>query len=443
MNDVPADPGLARRGISRSTAFALVTFAFVVTMLGATLPTPVYPLYQQQFHLGDTMLTVIYATYAAGVIIALVLFGPLSDQVGRRRMLLAGLGLSAASAVAFLVAGDISTLLAGRALAGLAAGIVTGTATAALLDLAPAHRPGRASLVAAAANVGGLGVGPLLAGGLAAYAPLPTRLCFLVHLLLVAAAAVGVAVMPEPRRTGGRVRLRLQRVRVPAAMLPTFVRAAAPGFAGFAVLGLFTAVAAPLLGVVMHQTNPLLTGVLACAGFAASLVGQLLSTAMTERRGLLSGCAVLVVAAALVAASLAVESLPLLVGAAVAAGIGQGTSFRAGLAMVTSRSPAGQRAAVASAYFTTAYVALSIPVVGVGAGAERFGWATSAMTFAAVVGLLPLVALIGLARDRRPGSPPLSAPAPPPLPTAVAPAEPPPTQPAVQPTIRPAVPAVT
>jgi MFS family permease len=386
----------------RSTAFALVTFAFTVTMLGTTMPTPLYPLYQDQFRFGNLMFTVIYATYAAGVIAALLLFGSLSDQIGRRRVLLLGLRLSAASALAFLVADNVVTLLAGRAMSGLGAGIITGTATAALVDLVPGNRPGRASLVAAAANMGGLGLGPLLAGSLAQFAPEPSRLCFLVNLALIAAALIGIEVMPEPRRFETKVRLRPQRLRIPAEIRSTFVRAAVPGFAGFAVLGLFTAISGALLAIVVQQTNYFLSGLLAFVGFAASLVGQAISTTMSERRGLLSGCAVLVVAMALVATSLAVASLPLLVAAAVAAGIGQGTSFRAGLAMVTASSPTGQRAAVASSYFVTVYVALSIPVIGVGAGAQSFGWTRSAIVFAAVVGLFPLAAFVGLARRERP-----------------------------------------
>jgi MFS family permease len=387
------------RPLSRAAASALVTFAFVTTMVGATLPTPVYPLYQDRFRLDELTLTVVYAVYAAGVITALVFLGPLSDQVGRRRMLLLGLGLSAAGAVTFLVAADLPTLIVGRLLSGLAAGTVTGAATAALLDLAHPDRPGRASLIAAAANMGGLGLGPLLAGGLAEYAPHPLRLSFLVHLGLVAAALLGVRLLPATRPARGTVRPRLQPVRVPAGTRATFIRATAPGFAGFAVLGLFTAVSGNLLGAVAHGTNHLVTGLVAAVGFAAALVGQVISTGTTPHRALRSGCVVLLAASALVAAGLTTRSPALLVVAAVAAGAGLGLSFRAGLAVVTADCPAGQRAAVASAYFTTVYIALSVPVIGVGAGAQRVGWATAATAFAVVVGLLPLAALLALGRD--------------------------------------------
>jgi MFS family permease len=392
--------------VRRSTAFRLVAFAFMVTMMGTTLPTPLYPLYQDRFGFGSVMVTVVYAVYALGVIGALLLFGSLSDQIGRRWVLLPGLLLSAASAVEFLAtgsaawhgAGGVVTIFAGRVLSGLSAGVFTGTATAALVDLGSKEHPARASLVAAAVNMGGLGLGPLLSGTLVEYGPQPLRLCFAIDLALIAIATIGILRMPEPNRPDGPVRLRVQRLHVPPEIRGTFIQAAAPGFAGFAVLGLFTAISGTLLGQVLHQTNHAVIGLVAFCGFAASLVGQAISATMPERRAMGCGCAVLLLAMGLVAASLAAASLPLLIGAAVTSGIGQGISFRAGLAMVTGTSPPGQRAAVASSFFMTLYIALSIPVIGVGAAAQSFGWVRAGIAFAVLVGLLPLVALISLLR---------------------------------------------
>jgi MFS family permease len=98
--------GPRRRAVAgRRLAFTLVAYAFAVTMLGTTLPTPLYPIYQARMGFSELIVTVIFAVYAAGVIAALVLVGSWSDRVGRRPMLLAGLALSAASAVAFLIGG--------------------------------------------------------------------------------------------------------------------------------------------------------------------------------------------------------------------------------------------------------------------------------------------------------------------------------------------------
>jgi MFS family permease len=150
-----ADVAHRRPVVARPLAFWLVAVAFAVTMFGTTLPTPLYVLYQEELGFGEQMITVIFAVYAAGVLAALLLFGRASDQLGRRRMLLVGLACAALSTVAFLLDQGLALLIVGRLLSGLSAGIFTGTATAALVDLAGAGRGRRATLVATAFNVGG------------------------------------------------------------------------------------------------------------------------------------------------------------------------------------------------------------------------------------------------------------------------------------------------
>jgi len=162
--------------VSRGAAFAALAFTFAVVMLGTTMPTPMYPLYQAKLGFSVEMLTVIYAVYAVGVLAALLGLGRWSDTLGRRPMLVAGLGFAIASGVFFLASGGIWQLLVGRLLSGVSAGIFTGTATAAVIELAPAHWKHRASYVATGVNIVGLGLGPLLAGLAVQYLPWPLHL---------------------------------------------------------------------------------------------------------------------------------------------------------------------------------------------------------------------------------------------------------------------------
>jgi MFS family permease len=124
-------------------------------MLGTTLPTPMYALYAERMHFAVLTTTVIYATYAGGVLFALLAFGRWSDAVGRRPILAAGLVAALASAVVFLTADSVPQLLVGRVLSGLSAGLFTGTATAAVIEAAPPKWRGRAAAVATVANIGG------------------------------------------------------------------------------------------------------------------------------------------------------------------------------------------------------------------------------------------------------------------------------------------------
>jgi MFS family permease len=395
---------LGRKAGSAATAGALA-----VGMMGTTLPTPLYALYRQRFGFSELTITVIFAAYAAGVITSLVLLGRLSDQIGRRRMLLAALGLSVLSACVFLLADDLPLLLTGRIISGLSAGIFTGTATATLVDLARPDRRGRATRVAAVANMGGLGLGVLLAGALSQWAGSPLRLIFWVDLALLIAAAIGTWAMTEPVTSTSRPRLRPHLPRIPADVRPVFVRAALAGFAGFAVLGLFTAVAPDFLGQDLGVTNRAAVGLVVASVFAASTAGQATLARLPEGLALPAGSVGLIASMTLLALSLSVSSLTLLVLACVTAGLGQGLSFGAGLAALNSRSPAAQRAEVASSFFVVAYIAISIPVIGEGALAQAIGLRPAGLAFAAVVAAVATSALTLLRRGRRNGVRPARA----------------------------------
>jgi MFS family permease len=138
---------------------------------GATLPTPLYPLYRFAFGFGGVTLTLIYAVYVLGNLVALLFFGRLSDQIGRRPATLPAIGVGIVSTLAFLLADGTVWLFAARILSGFATGLAAGAATAWLAELQPQGDKAVAASIASAANFAGLAVAPLLAGTLAQLAP--------------------------------------------------------------------------------------------------------------------------------------------------------------------------------------------------------------------------------------------------------------------------------
>lgn len=387
-------------------AFAATAYAFVATMLGTTLPTPLYPSYEKQLHFGALTVTIVFATYAVGVLTALLAFGRASDTVGRRPTLLAGLAAALLSSAVFLVAAPVhahgaglTLLLAGRFLSGLSAGVFTGTATAALTDFAGEHRT-RATVVAAVANIGGLGLGPLVAGALARTAPRPLTTPYALHAVLIALALAVVLRIPEPVEVRRPRRLTAQRLGVPVSLRTIFVSAGTAGFAGFAVLGFFTAITPATLGLLGHH-DPLLTGVVVFVVFAASALGQLVSIRVAPRWTLLGGTGLLALGTAVIGFGIGAESLAVLVAGGVTAGLGQGCSFRSALGAIVAASPGEQRAALSSSFFAVCYVGISLPVVGIGAATDAFGLRRTAVIFAGAIALLGTAALGSLIRTAR------------------------------------------
>lgn len=375
-------------------ALVLLAYAFAAVMAGTTLPTPVYALYGEHMHFAVFTTTVIFSTYAVAVLAALLVLGRWSDAVGRRPLLFAAIGFAIASAAAFLVADDVALLLVGRVFSGLSAGIITGTATAAIVESVPEAQRDRAAVVATIANIGGLSAGPALAGLLVQYAPHPLVLPYAVHVGLMVLAAVAILFVPETSSKSGRIGF--QRLAVPAVVRPVFVTAATAAFAGFTVTGLFMAVVPSFLSDVVGTANHAVAGGVASSIFVASAIAQVCARKMPAQRAVALGCGVLALGMVVLAAAVHVSSLALLLAAGVVAGVGQGISFSRGLAAVVEGTPPERRAEVSSTYFVVAYVAISLPVVGAGVAAQRWGLQTAGTGFAIAVAALSVLCLIAI-----------------------------------------------
>jgi MFS family permease len=387
-----------RAVVSRNTGFGLVAYAFLVTMIGTTLPTPLYPLFEQRYSFGELMVTVIFAVYAFGVIAGLLLFGNLSDEIGRKPVLLTGLAFSAISAFLFVFAGSLAPIFVGRVVSGFSAGVFTGTATAMLVDLAPGGRRRMASLVAVVVTFGGLGLGTLLSGLLADYARSPLRLPFIVDLVLLVPAVLGLLVTPETVQRQA-LRLRLQRLSVPPEVRGVFIRGATAGFGAFAVAGVFSSVAPAFLGAILGRTSHALAGAIVFILFSASTVGQLLVSRLSDRRALILGCALLAGGVGLLALALWIESLAALIASASVVGVGQGLVTGAGLAAINQRAPIERRGETASSFFVVMYVGLSLPVIGVGVAANAWSLRGAGIAFSAAVAVLVVAVLVSLSRS--------------------------------------------
>ncbi|MGW5636219.1 MFS transporter [Streptomyces sp. NPDC003832] len=373
---------------------------FAVCMAGTTLPTPLYGLYQEKFGFSELTVTVVYSVYAFGVIGVLLFAGNASDAVGRRPVLWWGLACAAASAVCFLCATALGWLYAGRLLSGLSAGLFTGAASAYVIELAPRGSP-RATFVATAANMGGLGCGPLLAGVLAQYADWPLYLPFVVHLALVVVSAAVLTLLPETVRERRPLStVRPQRPALPPRVRAVFGPAAVASFVGFALFGVFTSVSPSFLAHSLDVRNHAVSGLVVALAFFSSTAGQLAVGRFGVTRSLPLGCTALLAGLALLAGALRWDLLALVVLSAIVGGAGQGLSFRAALSAVAQASEADRRAAVISALFVVAYTGISVPVIGVGLLVEPIGLEGAGLVFIACMALL--VSAAGVYLMRRP-----------------------------------------
>jgi MFS family permease len=390
--------------------FYAVAFAFLAVMAFSTVPSPLYGLYQARDGFSSFLITIIYAAYAVGVIAALLLAGHISDWHGRRRVLLPAIAVSILSAIVFLVWRDLPGLLAARVINGLSVGVVAATATAYLAELhagsRPDESPRRAQLIATGVNVGGLGLGPIVAGFLAQWVGAPLTVPYVVFLVALSVALVAVALAPETReRLDPLPAYRVQRISVPAEARGAFAAASAGAFLAFGALGLFTGLAATFLVGTLHETSHALAGVTVFVMFGAGVVAQTISMSWAPRTTLAAGIALMIGGMALVvlAAWLATPSLAVFIAGGAVMGGGAGAVFKGSVATVIAISPAETRAEALAGLFLVGYVGLSVPVVGAGIALQFTSPKNTLLGFAIVEGVAMLAAaprLLGAGRTR-------------------------------------------
>lgn len=384
----------------KKMSFISVIYAFLVVMMGTTIPTPLYPIYSAVYDLSPLLITIIYAVYAVGVISGLLIFGDLSDRVGRRYILIPGVILSIFSALLFLVSNNLFLLFLGRVVSGFSAGLFMTTATITLINLAPENKKNEASIIASLINMLGLGLGPLLSGVFAEYLPYSIRLIFVVDFLMLIPAIIGILVMVEPVLNKRDFKINIQKLSVPLEMRYIFIFAIIPVFSGFSMLGLFTSISPNFLSDILGINNKMIMGSLVFLIFFSATIGQLLFKSVSDFKILIMGSFTLVLGGIFVCLSLIFYSLLLLVIGAIVSGIGQAFSFRGGLSLINSEAPKDKHSEITSTFFTIAYIGLSIPVIGLGLLGKWLGIQMAGIIFSVIIIFLSFVALLFLVIKR-------------------------------------------
>ncbi|MGZ0149972.1 MFS transporter [Kribbella sp. WER1] len=384
---------------AHAPGFWVIAAAFLTTMAFSTIPTPLYAIYQQRDGFPTSVITVIFASYAVGVMASLYLAGHVSDWLGRRRVALVAVLAEALSAAIFLLWPAVPGLLLARFICGVGVGVLTATATAHLSELRQIARPGedpsRSALISSMVNLGGLAFGPLIGGLLAEYVDAPLQRPYEIFLVLLLLSAVGIALVPETvERLEERPAYRPQRVSLPSSARPLFFASAIGAFAAFAIFGLFTSLAPTFLAGVLHHTSRLLAGVVTFAVFIAGAASQVVFVRMSRPRQLRLGLVAMSVGLVGVAVGGLLPNLWLFVVGGVVAGAGVGLVFRGAVATAASLADPSSRGEVLAALFLIAYAGLAIPVLAIGLGIALLPAQVALLIFSALILVLVNAAVL-------------------------------------------------
>jgi MFS family permease len=390
----------SRRTLSPPLAYGLVASVVGLALFASITPSPLYGTYRELWGFSPLVLTLVYATYAFGVLTTLILAGRLSDEVGRRPVLVVSLGTLMFTTVVFMAAGSVEWLFVARALQGLATGLALGAASAAMLDLHPRRDPAAVGLANGVLSAGGLGLGMLASSALVELLPAPRVLPYVLLLVLFAIAFAGALLLPEPVAERTRPRLTPQRPSVPPPARRAFLLAALAVISSWSIGGVFFSLGPQLSAELFGSTDHLVAGIGVFVLAGAGSLAQLAFGRSVPWVGAAGGSVALALGMALLVVAVAAGSPALYVAGSLIGGAGFGVAFLGALRALSAVIPPDHRAAVMSAFYVVAYGALSLPAILAGLLVTPLGLDATFEWFGGAVAVLALVVAFEAWRTR-------------------------------------------
>lgn len=381
---------LGRRGTFWSAASVL---ALCLWASGA--PSVLYPLYAQQWGLTPAITTAVFGTYPLALIVMLLVFGGVSDVIGRRRAMMLGIALIAVSAIVFAVAPNVGFLFVGRVLQGAGTGLALGAASAALVENNVSRNPRFASSLATVSTSTGLTLALVVSGFLAQLAPLPLVWSYLVLFVLAGATVAALAATPDDRAERA-ARWRPQSLRVPTGIRRVFVIATLSVSIAYCVGAIFLSLGAQMVRQFGQTTDMIVVGcLLGCSSLAIGVTALLLARVPAHVAVWVGGILSLA-SLGVMAVVAATGSIGLFLVWCVVGGVAYSFAFTGGLGLINRAAPAHHRGATLSLLYLFAYLLQALTAIGAGAVATALGLGPAVDIMAPALGVL-CVALLVLA----------------------------------------------
>lgn len=383
---------------ARNTAFFLQASIVVSFLAGSSAPTPLYAVYQAAWGFSPITITLVFGVYALAVLAALLVFGSLSDYVGRRPVLFVAALLQTLTMVVFATANGVGALMTARIIQGLATGAAMSAVGAGMVDIDRA----RGATANAVGPMIGSATGGIVSGLLVEYLPAPTVLVYALLGVVFLVQAFCVLAMGEtaPRRHGALASLR-PRFELPARLRRPMLLAAPAIIGTWALVGFYASLGPTLLRLVAGSSSRLLGG-LALFTLASSGALSIFFTRTLSPAGLMKfGAATLSAGIAVTLAGVAVDSLPGFFIGTTIAGAGFGAAFQGAVRSVVPLAAPHERAGVLSVLYVIAYLAMGLPAVLAGLSVVYGGgMIATANEYGAAVMLLSGLALVGAVMPR-------------------------------------------
>jgi len=383
------------------TPAAMTVFSFAGAMLiaaSSSAVTPLYHLYQASMHLTPFWITIVFSSYVASLLTALLTVGGLSDYVGRRPVILAALLLNASAMILFSEAQGVGQLILARMVQGLSVGVGTTALGAAILDTNRARGPLLNSVTAFL----GMTAGSLGAAALITFASDPLHRVYEVLLALTGLMIALLYVMPESstRKNGALASLR-PHLRVPPQSRAILARLTPANVAAWALGGLYLSLMPTVVATTMGIASPWVGGVVVAALMLTAAVAVAAFRNWPVRRLIVMSTSTLGLGVAVSMIGIQQQQVAALLTGTIIAGAGFGSTFSGTLRALLPTAEPHQRAGLLSAFYLQSYLAFALPAVVAGLAVPKIGLATTAYIYGAVIILLAFISMMASLRTDR------------------------------------------
>ncbi len=357
--------------------FPWVCFAMCVGVMGTALISPLYPLYQQAWQLRTSDISMIYVVYMLGALFGLLFMGRLSDTLGFRPVMMAGLLLGWGGTLLTMIAWTLPSLNIGRFAVGLASSLIVTSASVGLVHISRDGASQRISMITSFLLAFGFGLGPITGGITGQWLPHPlvtTYVPSLVLGVLAVYALMRAQVKPHASQVPLKWHAFIPRLAWAARhdSLAFALTCACPFFA-FGVFGLYASMAPLFLDQMVPWHGPIVSGTAIGVILLASALVQLLSAKMSVRWCGFLGLLAVVLSNAMLVLNFRFGSSGIFVVGVCAAAAGHGLCLLAGISMVNRIAGPTERSALISTYLVCGYVGSIVPLIAVGWIADHHG----------------------------------------------------------------------
>jgi len=374
--------------------FLMVSLALCIGTIGTALASPLYPIYQELWHLLPSHITYIFVAYMFGCLATLLFLGRTSNSFGFIRTLQIGivfviLGLALSS-----VASNALWLGLGRFIIGIASGLISTSAMLGLITTIPDSHKQNAPQLSSIITVIGFGLGPFIGGLIAQFSSQPLVTPYLPVIVAAVLCFFGLFLV-KVRQFKAQPFSIAPHLEMPAVQHQAlFFIAGFTAFSAFGAFSLFASLSPSFVKNLIPWHGPLVSGSAIASILMVSAIVQFLAKNLPAGKSLNLGLITLVLSFILLGLCMSMQWSILFFISDILVGVGHGFGLMGAFGLIHQMTTTDNRAAVMSTYLFIGYLGTIIPIIAVGYLADHFGLMLGVLGFCLGVGLLCLALIV-------------------------------------------------